>query len=219
MVEHRRRAEEERMVLPLVRAETGVRVKKRDIQKMKAEIEVKAKVKDRERLMAKIGELGCALSEPIRQEDEIFVDFSGPLLNHGSGKNILRIRRTADKAIFTLKRNREEDELDCIEKEVEISEAGTFKEILGYLGYREAIKVKKVRRKGIYGDYEICLDEVEGLGDFIEVEKMSEEDGKKIQEELMVFLRSLGVREEDRVFKGYDSLLEEKKLGKTDLAK
>jgi len=52
----------------------------------------------------------------------------------------------------------------------------------------------------------ICLDEVEGLGSFIEVEKTSAEDGEAIQEELFNFLESLGVKREDRVFKGYDTL-------------
>ena len=32
-----------------------------------------------------------------------------------------------------------------------------------------------------YKEYEICLDEVEELGSFIEVEKMSDEDGEKVQ--------------------------------------
>jgi adenylate cyclase class IV len=51
------------------------------------------------------------------------------------------------------------------------------------------------------------LDEVDGLGSYIEVEKMSDEDGEKIQNELFDFLQILGVSKEDRVLKGYDTLM------------
>jgi hypothetical protein len=50
------------------------------------------------------------------------------------------------------------------------------------------------------------------LGEFIEVEKMTEEvDGEKIQEELFQFLETLGVSRSDRALHGYDVLLNQKK--------
>jgi len=57
---------------------------------------------------------------------------------------------------------------------------------------------------------EICLDEVENLGSFIEVEKMSDGDSKQIQEELAEFLGLLGVSPKDRVTKGYNTLMLER---------
>ena len=54
---------------------------------------------------------------------------------------------------------------------------------------------------------EICLDEVKDLGNFIEVEKITDEDPDKVQEELFRFLESVGVRREDRVVNGYDILM------------
>ena len=56
----------------------------------------------------------------------------------------------------------------------------------------------------------ICLDKVEGLGEFIEVEKITEQDDSiQTQKKLFDFLKSLGISEEDQVFKGYDTLIEE----------
>lgn len=44
----------------------------------------------------------------------------------------------------------------------------------------------------------LCLDEVEGLGAFIEIEKMtSENDVLAVQEELYLFLENIGITKKD----------------------
>jgi adenylate cyclase class 2 len=78
------------------------------------------------------------------------------------------------------------------------------------MGYKMANRVVKNRRKGMVGEYEICLDEVEDLGTFIEVEKMAEEDIEQVRKELLDFTISLGVSLEDEVKRGYDILILEK---------
>ena len=67
--------------------------------------------------------------------------------------------------------------------------------------------IHHVRKKAKYNDMEICIDAVEQLGSFIEVEKLSEGDSLQIQEQLFTFLESLGVTKEDQVIKGYDTLM------------
>ena len=55
------------------------------------------------------------------------------------------------------------------------------------------------------------MDEVEGLGSFIEVEEMTEDgDSEKIQEKLFEFLKTMGITDEDREQYGYDVLLWQK---------
>lgn len=170
------------------------------------EIELKARVHDFELLTNRLAELGCIFSEPLRQDDIIFdkPDYGR------EGRNVLRIRASGGKTYLTLKRD-VSGELDSIEKEVEVSDANLIREVIELLGFVEQVRVGKNRRKCKYGDYEICLDEVDDLGGFIEVEKMSEEDGKKIQKEITDFLISLGVRPEDLVTIGYDTMIEQKK--------
>jgi adenylate cyclase class 2 len=173
---------------------------------MKKEIEVKAKVKNLEDISQKIISLGSILSEPITQDDAIFVNLTGSFTDFKRGENFLRIRKNNQKILFTVKQP-QKNELDCIEHEVEVSDAEELQNILELMGYHEAVQVHKVRRKAKYKDYEICLDEVRDLGSFIEVEKITDGDGEKVQEELFLFLESLGVQREDRVVHGYDTLV------------
>lgn len=169
------------------------------------EIEVKAKVLNFEDIKNKLKMLGCVFSLPIIQDDFVY-NVRGLDLRKGYNNNpVLRIREQGDKILFTLKQNRG-NELDCIEKEIEVSDRNTLKEIIELLGYEKTVEVHKKRIKTKYKDYEICLDEVEGLGLFIEVEKISEEDGGKVQNELFDFLETLGVSKDDTVSKGYDTL-------------
>lgn len=169
------------------------------------EIEIKIKVNDLRPLKKKLMELGCVLSEPIIQKDIIFNKKD----EDAQKRNILRIRNSGEVILFTLKRN-VTDELDCIEKEIKIDSSQVMEEIVNLLGFSEDVRVNKIRVKTKYRDYEICLDEVEGLGTFIELEKFSEEEAQKVRGQMCDFLESLGVDLSGLVLKGYDTLILEK---------
>ena len=169
------------------------------------EIEVKIKIDNVEPIIKKLAELGCQISEPVVQEDIIFNE-----KKPGSeGKIFLRVRKTRNKILFTLKMN-VSDELDCIEKEIEINNSESMKDIIELLGYSEYTRVKKKRIKCNFKDYEICLDEVEGLGCFMEVEKISDEDTEIARKKMINFLESLEIDVSQRVFQGYDTLMVKK---------
>jgi adenylate cyclase, class 2 len=175
---------------------------------MRKEIEVKAKVENLNLIMEKLIDLGCDISEAKTQDDQIYVNFTTPFNDFAPGKNFLRIRKSGGKVMFTLKQP-QLNELDCIEKEVEISSAEEMHDALLLMGYHLAVKVNKLRRKTNYNDCEICLDEVADLGTYIEIEKITsdEEDAEEVQKELFKFLETLGVSREDRVVNGYDTLI------------
>ena len=175
------------------------------------EIEVKAKVSNLPSLLKKLEEIGCTLSTPISQVDRIFIPLTASIPT-SPGEAALRIREQDGKYLYTVKQTKSND-LDCIEKEIEVSkeQATILLETFPLIRFREVESVKKIRRKTKYKELEICIDEVEELGTFIEVEKLSdEENGEQIQEELFVFLESLGVKREERVLHGYDILLHHK---------
>lgn len=174
---------------------------------MKKEIEVKIRLENSDSLLEKLSALGCVFSEPVKQEDQIFTNFpDSEFAEFKPGINFLRIRKSNGKILFTLKQSLI-NELEGIEKEFEISDADEMKETLELMGYHEAVRVSKTRRKTRYKEYEICLDEVDGLGFFAELEKITDEDSEKVQNEMMNFFASLGVGVENRVFNGYDTLV------------
>lgn len=176
-------------------------------KKIRKEIEVKAKAPDLDKLKEKLIALGCVLGEPVVQHDTIFTNFEGDFTAFMPGTSFLRIRESGGKAVFNLKQP-QSNELDVIEHETEIQDSHAMLNILSLLGFKEAVRVHKTRIRTKYNDLEICLDDVKDLGTFIEVEKITEEaDAGKIQEELFMFLESLGVKRDDRVTNGYDTLI------------
>jgi adenylate cyclase, class 2 len=177
------------------------------------EIEVKAKIKNIKIIKKKLIKLGCVLSGSIIQEDKIFIHKSINYPFKKKDKVVLRIRKSNSRHILTLKKNKT-NELDCIEKETCVDKPKEMQEILVYMGYRIVATVKKRRQKCKYKDINICVDNVNSLGKFIELEKITENksNGKKIQEELFDFLKLLGIKKEERVFKGYDTMISEKKF-------
>ena len=136
---------------------------------MRKEIEVKARASDLSAVASKLEVLGCSISKPVEQDDTIFVNFEGEYTDYKRpGINFLRIRRSNGKALFTIKQP-QSNELDCIEHETEVSDPKELHAAILMIGYREVMRYVKTRRKANYGEYEICLDDVSGLGTFVEV--------------------------------------------------
>lgn len=175
------------------------------------EIETKARVRDREVLLEKLGSLGCVLSEPKTQDDTVYVRSIGDVATYLGNDIFMRIRiQDGARVILTAKRpiTRSADQLVKHEYEVVTDSLDATKGMLELMGFFPAVRTHKVRRTGHAGRYEVCIDEIEGLGLFIELEEMGEEiDAPRIQSEMGEFLASLGVQPEDRVTRGYDVLM------------
>lgn len=105
------------------------------------------------------------------------------------------------------------DNLSKSRKEIEVSieDVDTYLELLSLLGFREVLTVKKTREKYyVEKGVTVTLDEVEGLGKFVEIEKLAK-DEKEVQREvprLMEILKSLGIEKFER--KSYLELLMER---------
>ena len=164
--------------------------------------------------MKKLTELGCVFDEPITQKDVVFARNVASLKDFRTNDVFLRIReKNGPKYLFTIKKRMSND-LDAIEYETAISSKEEMEQAILLMGYKEAIRVNKVRVITNYQGNEICIDDVEGLGAFIEMEKLTEKgDSEKIQTELFEFFKTLGIKPEDRVLSGYDILMWQKKEG------
>ena len=181
------------------------------------EIEVKARLKDKEGVMAKLISLGCEFSPVKTQDDMVWTEKTGTLDEFLSNRVFLRIRiQNGEKVIMTAKKPKElsgDGALVKREHEVVVDSAEEARDILDMLGLKEAVRVVKKRQTCAYKEFEICVDEIENLGSFIEMEKIAEkEEAESIQKEMFAFLLSLGISSEDQVKKGYDILMLEKQL-------
>lgn len=174
------------------------------------EIEIKLKVKDLGALEKQLIESGCVLSGQIRQEDVIYFQPNNEkdFTDAHEGHIAIRIRREGDIAKLTLKEQRS-NEMDNIECETEIKNPEATHRMLEILGWKPAVEVKKFRKKGMLGEYEVCLDKVDELGDYIELEKMTKDDDNpgKVREELFRALEPFGLYRQDEETKGYDTLM------------
>jgi adenylate cyclase class 2 len=173
------------------------------------EVEVKAKVSSFEEIKSKLQDLGCSFSELMIQEDRIYLPNGIEFPDKTEGTLFARIRNSNGKYILTVKKQLE-TEFECMEHELVIDSPEQANEILKLLDFHEVLFVSKKRIKCKYSDMEICLDDIDGLGTFVEVEKMTnEKDTAKIKKELFEFLETLGIKKEEQVFKGYATLIYE----------
>lgn len=182
------------------------------------EIEVKAVLRDREAVMAALEQLGVAFSAPVTEDDLLYALEVGDMERYNKNRNFLRTRVRSDgTAVFTLKHHpeRHEGRPDSmpLEYETPVGSAEAVAQMLRLMGYQEAVRVKKTRRKGKLGKREYCIDEVEELGWFIEVEELgAKEDVPRIVGELVAALSALGIAREDMFADRYDIAFLKKRL-------
>ena len=94
----------------------------------------------------------------------------------------------------------------CDEYETKIEDLTQLKKILDVLNFKSIVKVDKLRKTWIYKDYEVAVDSVKELGDFVEIEyigKNEKADPKKITEEMISFLKDVGCEKIKRNYVGY----------------
>ena len=168
------------------------------------EIEIKARVRNKDHLLQLISQENIKLSPPIRQHDVVYA--VPGVKDNAPGSVWLRLRTENDqKTIFTLKKQHR-GSLDSIEHETEITNRDEMEKIISTLGFTLYSNLTKTRQKAKLNDVEICIDEVQDLGTFIEVEKLTDEnaDGRVIEVELWKVLESFGIGRSDQVHEGYD---------------
>lgn len=175
------------------------------------EIEIKLKASNLEAIAFKLEELGCKLSDPKTQEDINFVHKDDVRWFEPTSEGWIYPRlRIEDRTsiTFTVKKPLI-NEMDCIEHEIKIDDTEALKAMMEMFGYRQSIVVKKTRRTCVFKNYTITLDEVDRLGNFIEVEQVVEDgDAEKMQEDMFVFANEMFGLERDSIkMKGYDILI------------
>lgn len=171
------------------------------------EVEIKIKLKDFKSTINNLKRQGCKFSKKITQEDWVYIPKNEPKVPVPFGVNVLRIRKQDEEYLFTLKISDKHNHLSKEEVEIKITEPIKVQKIIKLLGFKLIAIVKKQRIKCKFEGFEICLDRISGLGDFMEVEKITNKNPLEVQQEMIQLLRGLGIIRYTRIKVGYDVLV------------
>ncbi|MCJ1963273.1 MULTISPECIES: class IV adenylate cyclase [unclassified Candidatus Nanosynbacter] len=136
-----------------------------------------------------------------RQIDTVFLlpeQVDAPIV---PGSKIMRVRDVLNPETGELQRSlmtlKVEGQAKLVSDEYEfaVDDGNAARQMLTALGWQEIVTVDKVRLESKTEDYTICIDEVAGLGLFIELEILTEDDAnvKNIQQQMCNFLKNLNI--------------------------
>ncbi len=178
---------------------------------MQYEVEQKYAVLDRPLLELQLDNLGIAWGETVQQRDAYY---NHPTRDYAQTDEAVRIRTSAGNHCITYKGPRI-DKTTKTRQEIEIP-LGTYvtsaaaEQLLVALGFRYVAIVEKTRRSGILTwqnhPLTLAIDEVAGLGTFIEIELMASQETLSVaQDAVQQVARKLQLQGSIRV--GYLDLL------------
>jgi adenylate cyclase class 2 len=170
-------------------------------------IEVEVKARAPEDIVEKIAALGAKLLVVENHQD---LYFNSPLRDFIVSDEALRIRIKEEGARLTYKGPKlDQTTKSRLERTVKIDDPLQMEQILLALGFMLSAQVRKRRTKYSYDGVILALDDVEGLGRFVEVEAEGEGDYEGQRQKVLSILSRLGLNESIR--SSYLQLLEEKK--------
>lgn len=131
------------------------------------EIELKCPCADPRTVERKLKEEGA---EFIEQREEVDTYFNHPCRDFMDTDEALRLRRVDDRVVLTYKGERIDEETKTRREVSAVVEGGDCRRILESLGFSKGGTVVKNRRVYRLEGVEICVDAVQDLGTFVELE-------------------------------------------------
>jgi adenylate cyclase, class 2 len=173
------------------------------------EIEVKFRVNDLEALLVSLKDADIVLGNPVYQDDQAYAPIGWNFGDSKLGVSFVRMRTVGGRHYFALKQPGENAQA-CLEFETEVADRGQMDSAITKMGYRRTVRVAKTRRTATVNGLSLCVDELEGAGYFLELERLVADTvaAGPVQEELAAFAASLGV-ELMRTAQTYDTLVRE----------
>lgn len=136
------------------------------------EIEIKCYCDDDKKIKSRLSDIGARFIEK-RSERDIY--FNHPSRNFGETDEALRLRTVDDKCRITYKGPKVSKTTKArVEHETEAGDFNSIRNILLSLGFTESGVVEKERHIFSLNDMEVSIDYVDGVGTFVEIEKIGE---------------------------------------------
>ena len=162
------------------------------------EVEVKAKIDNFENMEQKLVSIGAVKQRKIFQED---IYFKSPLVDFVKKDECLRVRTTIEndsKKFYITYKGPKMDLKGQTRKEIETAVESSEKccQIFESLGFIKAFTIKKYRQYFQYENFLICLDDVEGLEPYMEIEIDLENkiNYQESQDKIFELYEKLGVK-------------------------
>ncbi len=169
------------------------------------EVEIRARIKSIKKIKDELKKIGAKFVKTEKQVDRIFghsmfLDSDRMIVEGGLSA---RIREVDDKKILEFKEISRKS--GGIEIKSELSDVDIGLKFLKKLKFSEAFTISKLRKSYSFNGFTICLDSVNRLGDFIEIERLINfsDDKEKTRKECENLLYILSP----------DSKIENKKYG------
>ena len=171
------------------------------------EVEVKYHVDDLEALLVALKARGIELSGPVYQDDQAYAPDGWQFGDSKLGVSFARLRTVGGRHYFAVKQPGENAQA-CLEYETEVADRAAMHGAILHMGYYPTVRIAKSRRTATLERCSVCVDEVEGVGGFLELERMVPDEipAEAIQVELAAFVASFGVTAV-RTDETYDSLV------------
>lgn len=159
------------------------------------EVEVKARINSFEEMEKRLKTIGAEKSKTEFQED---IYFASPIVDFAKTDEALRIRTTNTNTFITYKGPKLNEKAKT-RKEVEMSieSAEKARDIFEEIGFAPARTVRKNRQYYTYENFEISLDDVEGLPPYMEIEIALPDsaDYAEAQKRIFELFEKLGITE------------------------
>ena len=159
------------------------------------EIEVKIRVGDLRPVRSRLIEAGASAPERAHERD---IYYNAPDRDFTRTVEALRVRYSGDHCVLTYKGAKLPGYSAKAREELSTSvESGLILEqILERLEFKRTAEVEKIREYYRFGTASVALDEVKGLGSFVEIERCTTGEGHNLQREIKEIARELGIHGE-----------------------
>ncbi|MEU7923212.1 class IV adenylate cyclase [Micromonospora zamorensis] len=157
-------------------------------------------------IVLRLAALGLHLGQQETQRDVYYKERGFRENVQGPGSYLVRLRYKESGTILNMKRLTESDGT-WEENETRVDDGQIVEEIVRAIGAEKAVTVTKVRRQCLRDDLEIIIDEVEGMGIFLELAIETVDEPEKARDRINLFLAELEIDPSRIELRGYPTIL------------
>lgn len=182
------------------------------------EVEIKLPIQNTEEIISKLTAMGFRPESTILETDVYFDNHHEQIRKNGEAlriRQICNLESNETESVITFK-GKKLDQVSMTRQELEtgIFDAETSIQILEAIGFVPVLpKVVKKRKSYHWKEMTACVDSVQDLGDFLELEIVIEENASRdiALSKIETVLKTLGFQISDTIRTSYLSMLQNKK--------